>query len=218
MRAGPGRLGLRLAAVNRATEALARWSVDWQPYLAAMPTDSVQIAHYASWADDRPRLRDGFEDYATRQAEHAHPEHQSLETAAETAAAHHQRASLAYTDTRRHHRDQLAYYGAIAHSDDPSARLGRLERDISATQAELATTQHAIAGLAAEPALTAQPIDRLSHERDMWQIRRDIRHAAISNPAIRDADHDADPWQRMHQAERHAHHAADHHHGPSMSR
>jgi hypothetical protein len=56
VQAGSGRLGLQLAAVNRATETLARWSTSWQPYL---PT--CQPALLAScvrhWSDNRTAVR-----------------------------------------------------------------------------------------------------------------------------------------------------------------
>jgi exodeoxyribonuclease V alpha subunit len=220
VRAGPGRLGLRLAAVNRATEHLAHWSVTWQPYLPAMPTSSVQIAHYANWADNTPRLWAAFDDYARQRAEHANPEHASLQAVAETAATAHSEAWRAYADTRRRHQDQLAQYGTLAHTSDPEEHLTRLHRDITTTEAELATAQQRLTTLFAEPALRAQPASRLSRERDTWQMSHDATRDAIGHVTKHGAgDRDA-ALQRMRETEHHApHHASpDHDHGPSLGR
>src|SRR5262249_12075351 len=59
--AGPGRIGLRLVAVRRATETLASWSTEWQPYLPDMPTSTDRIAHYATWPPNQQRITEAFD-------------------------------------------------------------------------------------------------------------------------------------------------------------
>ena len=57
---GPGPLALRLPAVNRAREELARWSVKWQPYLPDMPTDHDQIVYLRPPRRQPPGALAGF--------------------------------------------------------------------------------------------------------------------------------------------------------------
>jgi len=218
VRAGPGRLGLRLAAVNRATELLAHWSVTWQPCLPAMPTTSAHIAHYASWADDTPRLWAAFDDYARQRAAHAHPEHAPVQAAAETAATAHSQAWRAYADTRRR-QDQLTWYGSLAHTTDPDEHLSQLQRDLTTTESELATAQQRLTTLFAEPALRAQPAERLSSERDTWHMSHDATRDAIRHVANHADDHEA-AMRRMRQTEHHTPHYAspNQDHGPSLGR
>jgi exodeoxyribonuclease V alpha subunit len=170
---GPGRLGLRRAAVNQAGEQLTDWADAWRPYLPAMPTDPQQIARLADRADDRPRLWTAFDSYARHHAEGAHPEHAQLRATAATAQETHRHAGAAVADARRQHEDRLARFGPLAWSLDPAERLADADRDIAATQTELAAVRARIARLTAEPALLAQPADRLVNERDTWRAHQD---------------------------------------------
>ena len=77
---------MRVAAVNRAREELARWSVNWQPYLPDMPTHNDHVVHYANRSDNRPRIRQAFEDYAHQHAEATHPERAMIATTAAIGA------------------------------------------------------------------------------------------------------------------------------------
>jgi exodeoxyribonuclease V alpha subunit len=90
---GPGRLGLKLLAVNRAQEELARWSVAWQPIIVDMPHAHEEIARYADGWENRPRIHTAVENYARTLAETRHPEHSVLLAAAERARDQAVRAS-----------------------------------------------------------------------------------------------------------------------------
>jgi hypothetical protein len=72
---GPGRFGLRRAAVARASGQLTAWADIWRPHLPTMPSDPHRIADLAAAADDRPRLQAAFDGRARRHAESSHPEH-----------------------------------------------------------------------------------------------------------------------------------------------
>ncbi|GAB3355427.1 MobF family relaxase [Modestobacter lapidis] len=170
---GPGRLRLRRAAVNRAGEQLVDWADAWRPYLPAMPTDPQQLARLADRSDDRPRLWTAFDSYARHHAEHAHPEHAQLRETAATAQETHRHAGAALADARRQHEDRLARFGPLARTLDPAERLSDTDRAITAARAELAVVGARVARLTAEPALLAQPVDRLAQERVTWRAHQD---------------------------------------------
>jgi hypothetical protein len=166
---GPGRLGLRLAPVNRAREQLARWSIKWQPYLPDMPTHNDHIVRYANRSDNRPRIRQAFEDYAHQQAEATHPEHAVIATTAQTANTEVAEASRGLTHIRQRHDQQLGWYGSLGRTDDPHSRLDRLEHALTATRAELAIAQQHIGRLSADPAIRTLPAGQLTHEHNLWR-------------------------------------------------
>jgi hypothetical protein len=170
---GPGRLQLRRAAVNRAGEQLVDWADSWRPYLPAMPTAPQQIARLADRSDDRPRLWTAFDQYARHHAEHAHPEHPALRATAATAQESHRHAGTAMAHARRQLEDRLARFGSLSWTPDPAERLADTDRDIATARTELAAVRACIARLTAEPALLAQPADRLVHERDTWRAHQD---------------------------------------------
>ncbi|MGX5653895.1 MobF family relaxase [Geodermatophilus nigrescens] len=184
---GPGRLRLRRAAVNRAGEQLVDWAAAWRPYLPAMPTDPQQIARLADRSDDRPRLWTAFDSYARHHAEHAHPDHAALRATAATAQEAHRKAGAAVTDARRQHQHRLARFGSLAWTLDPAERLADTDRDIATARTELAAVRARIARLTAEPALVAQPADRLARERDHWRACHDPELATTQRPASRSA-------------------------------
>jgi len=155
---GPGRLGLKLPAVNRANEALARWSVSWQPIIPSMPTGHAEIARFADRADDTPRIHATVTDYARRQAEARHPEHERH--AAEAVAADHgvQQAWLELRDTQSRHHNQLDYFGRIGHTATPEQDLAEIEQQIATAQQRLSETreritqlEHSLATVRADP-------------------------------------------------------------------
>jgi exodeoxyribonuclease V alpha subunit len=171
---GPGRLGLRRAAVARAGAELTDWANRWRPHVTSLPTDPGQIAHVAGWFDDRPRLWAALDASARRHTQHAHPEHEQLHAAETAAKAAHDDAWRALDDTRRQHDGQLARFGRLAWASDPGAQLAGIERDVTTTREKLALVRACIAHLTAEPALRAQPADRLSQERDRWRARHHV--------------------------------------------
>jgi riboflavin biosynthesis pyrimidine reductase len=68
---GPGRLGLRRAAVARATEQLTGWATAWAPHLPDLPTDSHRLAQAAAGPDSRSALCAALDASARRPAEAA---------------------------------------------------------------------------------------------------------------------------------------------------
>jgi hypothetical protein len=81
-----------------------------------------------------------------------------------------------------------ARYGSPAEGPDLAQQLTEVERSVAATRQELTDTQARIATLEREPALLAQPSDRLQQESDVWRARRDAARRAArttSRPAAR---------------------------------
>jgi hypothetical protein len=79
-------------------------------------------------------------------------------------------------DARRQRQNRLA---RLAANDriDPATQLASAEREVTATERELAVARVHIAELTATPALLAQPAGRLAQERDDWRIRHDTERA-----------------------------------------
>jgi exodeoxyribonuclease V alpha subunit len=182
---GPGRLKLRRAAVSRATEQLVNWADRWRSHLADLPADPGRIAQVASRPDDRLALWGAFDAAARRDAERSHPEHAALCAAADAAHRVQERARRAMAEARRGRDDQLRPYGARARTPDPEARLADLERDLAATRRELAAARARITALRVDPALLAQPPDRLNRERDAWRARHTAGHDTRGSARLR---------------------------------
>ncbi len=222
---GGGPLGLRLPAVNRAREELARWSVTWQPYLPDMPTTNQHIAHYAARSDNQLRIRAAFENHAHQAAPGAHPERRGLAAAAQTADTELTAAWRDLTDTRHRHESQLGRYGALGHTADPDTRLTRIESDVTATRGELDAVQQHIGRLTTDPAIRALPAGRLANEHDLWRAgydsQREFERHEVRLAAMR-ADNDGDrrPGLGLHDRDHHYEHRVDfgHDHGPSIDR
>jgi len=144
---GPGRIGLKLPAVNRAKEALGRWSVRWQPIIPAMPTGHADIARFADRADDTPRIYKAVDDYARRRAESRYPEHQHH--AADAAATDRgvREAWLQLRETQRRHQHQLGDFGRLGHTATPEQHFAQIEQQIAAAKQQLAETREQIAQL-----------------------------------------------------------------------
>ena len=193
---GPGRLGLKLPAVNRANEALSRWSVTWQPIIPAVPTEHSAIARFADRAEDTPRIHAALEDHARRQAAVRHPEHERH--VAEAAAADHDviDARVELSTIRDRHQRELAYYGRLGHTEAPHQQLTQIEQRIATTEQRLAETRAQIARLEhglmaaaagggkADPVRVdasrhGQPADSVTAARSHWFAERDAeQHAA----------------------------------------
>jgi exodeoxyribonuclease V alpha subunit len=189
---GPGPLGIRLPAVNRAREELGRWSVKWQPYLPDMPTTNDRVVHYAAGFDYQPRIRAAFTDHAHQAALDAHPERREFAAAAEHAGRELTAAWGDLGETLHRHASQLDHYGSLAHTDDPDAHLARLERDVATTRGDLDTARQQIGQLTTDPAVRALPAGRLAHEHDRWRAsydsQRELENKEARLAAIR-ADH-----------------------------
>ncbi|CCG01024.1 MobF family relaxase [Blastococcus saxobsidens] len=169
---GPGRLGLRRAAVAQAGEQLTDWADRWRPHVPSLPTDPKNLAPVASWFDDRPALWTALNASAHRAAEDAHPEHAQLRAAADAARHAAEQARRALAEATRRRDERLDPFGHVAWTSDPAGRLADLGRDIATTRQELTDARTRIATLTAEPALRAQPPDRLDREREAWRTRR----------------------------------------------
>jgi exodeoxyribonuclease V alpha subunit len=172
IRDGPGRLGLRRAAVARAGEQLTDWGDRWRPHVPSLPTDRKDLAPVAGRFDDRPALWTAFNTFAHWAAGHAHPEHAQLCAAADAARDAHEQARRALAEATRRREERLDPFGPVAWTPDPAGRLAHLDRNIAATRQALTDAQGRIAALTAEPALLAQPPDRLTREREAWRTRR----------------------------------------------
>ncbi|MGI9156738.1 MAG: AAA family ATPase, partial [Marmoricola sp.] len=193
---GPGRLGLKWPAVNRANEALARWAIEWQPIIPTMPTGHAAIARFAGRADDVPRVYAALEDHARRQAQAGHPEHAG--DVAYAVAAHREtlHALAEWRDARSRYQRELGYYGHLGHTEDAGERLAHIERQIADTEQRLAGTRERIAHLegcisaagpggspaAPVPLDTSRldpPADAVLSARRQWLDERDAaQHAA----------------------------------------
>ncbi len=158
----------------RAGEELTDWANRWRPHLPSLPTDPKDLAPVAGWFDDRPTLRRAFDAVAHRAAEDARPEHSAMRAAADTAQDAHQQARRALAEASRRRDERLDPFGPVAWTPDPAGRLADLQRDIATTRQELTDAGTRITTLTAEPALLAQPPDRLSQEREAWRTRRPI--------------------------------------------
>jgi hypothetical protein len=183
---GPGRLGLRRAAVARAGEQLTDWAYRWRPHVPTLPSDVQQLAHTANWFDNRPALWHAFDTSARPAAEQAHPEHAGLHDAADAARQERDQAWSALTEAQRQRDQRLRRMGPAAWTPDPEARLTEMDRDIAATRQELTDARARIATLTAErlavptaeAALQTQPENRLTQEHDAWRARRDTAQRA----------------------------------------
>jgi len=172
---GPGRLGQRLRAVNRASEELARWSTEWQPVLPWLPTHTAEIASQARWFDDVPRIRAAFEAHARTAGESSVPGYAATLDAAASAAQGSDDASREYSRTDAAYRTALDHYGNFARIEDPAAELAGTDLFIHETQGRLRTAETRSESLLAEPTVRAQPPDRLVAERELWQINGDMK-------------------------------------------
>jgi exodeoxyribonuclease V alpha subunit len=101
-----------------------------------------------------------------------------LRAATDAAQRAREQAWQALTEARRRHGERLARFGALSWTADFEQRLADAERDITTTKDELSAAQARIGQLSAEPAILAQPADRLVQERAVWRIRRDAERAA----------------------------------------
>jgi hypothetical protein len=158
--------------VARAGEHLTDWADRWRPHLPCLPTDPKDLAPVAGWFDDRPALWEALNTSARQAEEQAHPEHAHLRAAADAAQDAHEQARHAVAEATRRRDERLDPLGPVAFTPDPAGRLTDLERDIATTRQELTDTRTRIAALTAEPALLAQPPDRLTREREAWRTRR----------------------------------------------
>jgi exodeoxyribonuclease V alpha subunit len=169
---GPGRLGLRRAAVTRAGRQLISWADRWRPHLPNLPTGPNRIARAAGGFDDRPALWRALDAAGRGTAEREHPEHAQLRAAADAARHAHDDAQRALAEAHRRRDERLDPFGPIGWAPDPEARLADLERDIAATQQQLTDVRARIAHLTAEPALLAWPAGQLVEERERWRAGR----------------------------------------------
>ena len=180
VRDGSGRLRLRRRAINDATEDLARWATAWQPYVPAMPTRTEEIAAFAAWFDDIPRIHAAFDQHARTVAEHAHPEYRAARAAAERAIQNRDNAWRTYRDAEQASQPALGAYGQFVHIDDPNRALADVEQTIAQTAHHLTEARARIATVCAEPTLLVQPRSRVSVERAAWAIDRNTQADRIA--------------------------------------
>nr|WP_242472020.1 hypothetical protein [Blastococcus sp. TML/C7B] len=176
---GPGRLGLRRGAAARAGEQLTDWHATWAPHLPGLPADHARLTRTAAGNDDRSALEAALGAAARRAAEHAHPDYAALAAAAVAAERTHYTAQRALDRARYDHDHR---YGTTGQNDH-ALQLADAERALAATRQQLTDVRARIATLQTEPALLAQPPERLQLEHQAWRARRDVaQRAARTTP------------------------------------
>ncbi len=140
-----------------------------------MPTQTQDVATFARWFDDTPRIREVFERYARSVAETSIPDYAITRDAAERAADTEHEAWREYRTADARFRTALDHYGRLSRVADPVAALADFEYTIAATDAELRATRDRVERLCAEPAVRAQPPETVRVHRDQWQIDRDAQ-------------------------------------------
>jgi hypothetical protein len=175
---GPGRLGMKLLAVNRAQEELARWSVAWQPIIADMPEAHEEIACYADRAQNPARIHTAVENYARTLAEARHPEHPVLLAASQRAREQADHASMAVWDANDDRHDQLAGHVTVMVRDS-DARQTELDQQITAarclltrTRARIDQLERAIHAAAREPDPRDPDPRHATRSGDHWPAER----------------------------------------------
>jgi exodeoxyribonuclease V alpha subunit len=184
---GAGRLGFRRGAVARAGAQLVDWADRWRSHVPELPIDPAQLARVADWFDDRSAVWAALDTSARRAADRAHPDRDALHAASAAAQQVFEQARRALAEARRQSDERLNRFGALARTRDPEATLADADRAIAATRQELAAVRARVAHLTAEPAIVAEPADRLAEERDTWRLRQDAERAARRAAASRSA-------------------------------
>ncbi|MDK3258894.1 ATP-dependent DNA helicase [Blastococcus capsensis] len=176
---GPGRFGLRRAAVARASDQLAHWHATWAPHLPGLPADHARLARTAAGNDDRSALESALGAAARRAAERAHPEYAELAAAAVAAERTHSTAQRGLDLARYDHDHRHGTTGQA----DYAQQLAEIERGVAATRQKLTDIRARITTLQADPALLVQQPERLQQEDAAWRAGRDaIQRAARMTP------------------------------------
>jgi hypothetical protein len=175
---GPGRFGFRRAAVARAGEQLTGWHATWAPHLQGLPADNARLVRLAAGPGDPDAVRSVLEVAARRAAEAAHPEHAALTAAADAAERDHARARWERDSARRGHDND---YGTTDQADY-LRQLADTERALAGTRQQLTDLRARITTLQADPALRAQPAERLQQESQAWRTHRDAAQRAARTP------------------------------------
>jgi exodeoxyribonuclease V alpha subunit len=171
---GPGRLGFRRAAVARASDQLARWHATWAPHLPSLPADNVRLVRAVAGDDDQLAVRTALDAAARRAAGQAHPEHAAATAAVHAAERAHLAAQRELDRARYDHGNRYGVPGAA----DYVRQLVDAERVLAATRQELTNARARVGQLQVEPAIVAQPADRLDREREAWHTGREAEQAA----------------------------------------
>jgi conjugative relaxase-like TrwC/TraI family protein len=187
VRDGPGRFGQRSLAVRRAVDDLMHWSATWQPYLPTMPTRAEDVAAFADWFDDTPRIRAAFERYGRVVAERGQPDYLVARDAAEHALAQRDEASRNYREAVNEYSVALSRYGRLGQVDDPAGRLAHTEQQISDLRVQAGSARDRASRVLADPTLRVLPTGRIAAERDCWQADRDAAETNLyAEPALRE--------------------------------
>ncbi|CCG02168.1 MobF family relaxase [Blastococcus saxobsidens] len=176
---GSGRLGPRRGAVARAGEQLTDWHATWASHLPGLPADHAQLIRTAAGNDDRPTLEAALGAAARRAAERADPEYAKLAAAAVAAERTHYTAQRELDRARYDHDHR---HGTTSQADY-AQQLAEAERGRAGTRQQLTDIRARITTLQADPALLAQPPERLQQESAAWRAGRDaIRRTARTTP------------------------------------
>jgi exodeoxyribonuclease V alpha subunit len=171
---GPGRLGLRRGAVARAGQQLTGWRATWVPHLPGLPADTARLLRAAAGPDNAETMGGALGAAARRAAERAHPEHAQLTAAVDAAERTRYTAQRELDRARYDHDHRHGTTGPV----DYAQQLAETERGLAATHQQLTDARARIATLQADPALLAQPPERVQQESQAWRARRDAAESA----------------------------------------
>jgi exodeoxyribonuclease V alpha subunit len=171
IRGGSRRFGRHRSDVRQARAHLQEWAQTWRPVLPQLPAGVDDLAA-AMLYTATSALHQAITSHAQHTAEHAHPDHRQLRTAAEqaTAAAHESdqvRAAAAGSLSRR-----LVGFGSLAHTDDATGHLAETEHAAAELSDQLRRAQERVGALRQEPAIRTLTPGRLQTERENWQAQR----------------------------------------------
>jgi exodeoxyribonuclease V alpha subunit len=160
--------------VARASDQLARWHATWAPHLPSLPADNVRLVRAVAGDDDQLAVRTALDAAARRAAGQAHPEHAAATAAVHAAERAHLAAQRELDRARYDHGNRYGVPGAA----DYVRQLVDAERVLAATRQELTNARARVGQLQVEPAIVAQPADRLDREREAWHTGREAEQAA----------------------------------------
>jgi hypothetical protein len=185
---GPGWFGLHRGAVARAHMQLTDWYHQWAPHVPTLGGDIFQLPEFAAGPDDHLDVEAGLHAAARRAAAQAHPERRGLAAAAGRAERDH---DLARAELARVRYDYLNRYGSSTHTDY-AEELARIDRSLDVTGRQLTDARARITTLTADPAILAQPAERLPVELQSWRTEGDAARARrrTVTPRLKSDGHD----------------------------
>ena len=193
---GPGPLGLRLPAVNRAREELARWSVNGSPtYPTCPPTTTRSSPTPATPTTDRGSGGPS----PTTPSSTPPPRTPTMPASSRPNTPHAPTATMPVASETTSCAATPTNSAATDHSPTPATpkpHLARAEHDIADRPHLVGHRTQRHRRLSAEPAIRALPAGRLAHEHDLW--RADDDHARAAQHRRATAPHATRPLRPVH--------------------